>query len=198
MRVSLALASLIRMKFRLLFLALTLPLLLALPASALAHPSPRLWLPPSLPKTTPSPSASEGLFAWPVIGPIVRSFDPPPQPWLPGHRGVDIEAPESSLVRAASGGVVWFAGVVASRPVVSIAHPNGTRTTYEPVRALVSAGDPVSAGDVIGVLLAGHAGCARACLHWGLRQGETYLDPLSLLGLGRVRLLPASPSVRAI
>jgi len=29
-----------------------------------------------------------------------------------------------------------------------------------------------------------------ACLHWGLLQGDVYLDPLALLGLGRVRLLP--------
>jgi hypothetical protein len=29
-----------------------------------------------------------------------------------------------------------------------------------------------------------------ACLHWGLRSGALYLDPLILLGLGPVRLLP--------
>jgi murein DD-endopeptidase MepM/ murein hydrolase activator NlpD len=116
---------------------------------------------------------------------------------LPGHRGVDIEAAEGSLVHAATGGVVWFAGIVASRPLVSIAHPNGTRTTYEPVRPLVSPGDAVAAGDVIGALLAGHAGCENACLHWGLRQGDIYLDPLSLFGLARIRLLPPSASAGA-
>jgi hypothetical protein len=37
---------------------------------------------------------------------------------------------------------------------------------------------------------AGHPGCpAAACLHWGLRRGEVYLDPMLLLGF-RVRLLP--------
>jgi hypothetical protein len=40
-------------------------------------------------------------------------------------------------------------------------------------------------------LAAGHPGCpVAACLHWGLRRGADYLDPLALLGLGPVRLLP--------
>ncbi len=30
----------------------------------------------------------------------------------------------------------------------------------------------------------------RACLHWGLRRGDTYLDPLTLVGAGPIRLLP--------
>ena len=30
----------------------------------------------------------------------------------------------------------------------------------------------------------------EACLHWGLLQGEAYLDPLSLVGGGPIRLLP--------
>jgi hypothetical protein len=33
-------------------------------------------------------------------------------------------------------------------------------------------------------------------LHWGLRQGNRYLDPLALLGLGRVRLWPLQADVR--
>jgi len=49
----------------------------------------------------------------------------------------------------------------------------------------------VSAGAVLGRLtLAGsHCGPA-ACLHWGLLRGGDYLDPLALLGLEQVRLLP--------
>ena len=54
----------------------------------------------------------------------------------------------------------------------------------------------MAAGAPIGLLLAGHPGCpagVSACLHWGLRRGAIYLDPLALLGLGRVRLLPLRP-----
>ncbi|GFJ89047.1 hypothetical protein Prum_026890 [Phytohabitans rumicis] len=122
---------------------------------------------------------------------------PAPAPWLPGHRGVDLAAPAGAPVRAAGTGVVHFAGTVAGRGVVSVAHPNGLRTTYEPVEPTVRTGDRVAVGDQIGLLTAGHPGCPEAaCLHWGLRRGDAYLDPLALLGLGRVRLLPLSSAGR--
>jgi murein DD-endopeptidase MepM/ murein hydrolase activator NlpD len=81
--------------------------------------------------------------------------------------------------------------MVAGRPVVSIDHAGGLRTTYEPVDPSVGAGLRVGRGSPIGTLMPGHGGCpVEACLHWGLRRGETYLDPMSLLGPPRVRLLP--------
>lgn len=138
-------------------------------------------------------------FDWPLAGPPrpVRRFDPPPQPWLPGHRGVDLAAAPALAVRAAGPGVVLFAGPVAGRPVVTVGHAGGLRTTYEPVRPGLSPGTPVALGTSIGTLLAGHPGCpAEACLHWGLRRGDEYLDPLALLGLGPVRLLPVDPATR--
>jgi murein DD-endopeptidase MepM/ murein hydrolase activator NlpD len=132
------------------------------------------------------------LFAWPVAPPhVTRGFDPPPQPWLAGHRGVDLASEPGAEVHAAGAGTVVFVGVLAGRGVVSIAHPGGLRTTYEPVTATVAVGTRVARGDLIGRLDAGHPGCpVVACLHWGLRRDGRYLDPLALLGLGRVRLLP--------
>jgi len=64
------------------------------------------------------------------------------------------------------------------------------RTTYEPVSARVQRGDRVAAGDVVGVLEADGSHCPAGCLHWGLRRGDTYLDPFLLLRLGPSRLLP--------
>lgn len=55
------------------------------------------------------------------------------------------------------------------------------RTTYEPVRASVHEGDEVEPGEVLGVLEPPTAHCTGPCLHWGLRRGEAYLNPLSLL-----------------
>jgi murein DD-endopeptidase MepM/ murein hydrolase activator NlpD len=137
-------------------------------------------------------AAAAARYRWPVDVPqVTRRFEPPPQPWLAGHRGVDLAAPPGTTVRAAGSGTVGYAGTIAGRGVVSITHPGGLRTTYEPVSAAVHQGDAVAAGEVIGLVAAGHPGCpAAACLHWGLRRGDTYLDPLALLGLGRVRLLP--------
>jgi murein DD-endopeptidase MepM/ murein hydrolase activator NlpD len=140
------------------------------------------------PTTAPAPG-----YRWPLDGTpeVTRRFDPPPEPWLPGHRGVDLASSPAAVVRAAGPGVVHFSGYLAGRGVVSISHPNGLLTTYEPLTPLVKKGQSVRAGDPIGRLSPGHRGCpVAACLHWGLRHGKTYLDPLSLLGYGRVRLLP--------
>jgi len=126
----------------------------------------------------------------PVPGDVVRGFDPPDQPWLAGHRGVDLSSYPSQRVVAAMDGVVSFAGMVAGRPVISINHGDLT-TTYEPVRATVSVGDVVVASSPIGVVIAGHPCPVEACLHWGLKQGDTYLDPLSLLAASRSRLISA-------
>jgi murein DD-endopeptidase MepM/ murein hydrolase activator NlpD len=122
---------------------------------------------------------------------VARPFDPPATVYGAGHRGVDLAGTPGEPVLAAGDGVVVFAGMVAGRPVVSIEHAGGLRTTYEPVSPEVGAGQAVARGSPIGSLLAGHPGCpVAACLHWGLRRGGTYLDPLLLLGLPRVRLLP--------
>lgn len=132
-------------------------------------------------------------FRWPLAGQptVTRPFEPPPQPWLAGHRGVDLAGTAGEPVLAAGAGVVAFAGSVAGTPVVSVLHPDGLRTTYEPVVASVHAGQRVAAGDPLGTLAAGHPGCPiAACLHWGLKSGAVYLDPLSLLELAEVRLLP--------
>ncbi|OWY82464.1 M23 family metallopeptidase [Rhodococcus sp. BUPNP1] len=139
-------------------------------------------------------SADSGRFVWPLDPrPVVsREFDLPEQNWLPGHRGVDLDAHVGQTVVAAGDGVVAFAGVVAGKPVVSIDHEGGLRTTYEPVEAAVAAGRRVTRGDPIGTVVAGHEECVSpACLHWGLRRGrDDYLDPLPLVERPVIRLLP--------
>lgn len=131
------------------------------------------------------------LWARPLDGPVTRPFAPPPERYGSGHRGVDVAGLPGAPVLAAGDGVVVFAGMVAGRPVVSVDHPGGLRTTYEPVDPILGAGQPVGRGSPLGALAAGHEGCpVAACLHWGLRRGETYLDPLGLLRPPEVRLLP--------
>lgn len=119
----------------------------------------------------------------PVRGRLLRAFAPGPHPWSPGHRGVDLQASAGQEVRAAGPGVVAFAGWVGGKPVVSIDHADGVRTTYEPVEASVEAGQNVGGGQVIGVLAAGHRAAIDGGdgLHWGARIGRRYLDPLRLL-----------------
>jgi murein DD-endopeptidase MepM/ murein hydrolase activator NlpD len=122
---------------------------------------------------------------------VVETFDPPDTVWGPGHRGVDLAGRPGQPVRAALPGRISFAGRLAGRGVVVVRH-GVTRTTYEPVTASVSVGDVVAAGDVIGRLQVFGSHCfPRSCLHWGLIEGlDHYLDPLTLVGAGPVRLLP--------
>jgi murein DD-endopeptidase MepM/ murein hydrolase activator NlpD len=134
---------------------------------------------------------------WPLRPPpaVARGFDAPSPDWKPGHRGVDLPGSPGQPVYAAGAGTVVFAGPLAGRPVVSLAHPGGLRTSYEPVRAAVRPGQAVTAETVIGALEPGHAGCrAAACLHWGAMWGPAsaaqYVDPLGLLKSTPVRLKP--------
>jgi murein DD-endopeptidase MepM/ murein hydrolase activator NlpD len=143
------------------------------------------------------PRAGADTWSWPLPGPheVVRGFDPPLHPWDPGRRGVDLAARPGEAVRAAGTGVVRFAGVVAGVATVSVAHPGGLLTTYQPVRASVHVGDVVAAGALIGRVAASGSRCPPGvCLHWGLRRGADYLDPLALVGVGTVRLLPSAPA----
>ncbi len=123
---------------------------------------------------------------------VLTPFAPPPTRYGAGHRGVDLAADVGAAVSAAGAGRVVFAGDLAGRGVISIEHDGGLRTTYEPVTATVGVGSTVGAGQPIGTLEAGHAGCAPAsCLHWGARLPDgSYLDPLALLRPWPVRLWP--------
>lgn len=134
----------------------------------------------------------------------VTAFDPPDQPWLAGHRGVDLASEPLAPVVAPATATVLFAGSVGGKPVVSLDHGGGLRTTYEPVAAAVSAGDMVTAGQPIGHLVAGHPGCpVEACLHWGARvasrdpggDDDEYIDPMALMLPSDlpIRLKPTRP-----
>ncbi|WP_277500331.1 MULTISPECIES: M23 family metallopeptidase [unclassified Nocardioides] len=146
------------------------------------------------PSTAPALAAPDPVpvGTWPLAPQpeVVRTFDPPENPYGAGHRGVDLLGRPGQTVVAALPGRVSFAGPLAGRGVVVVDH-GATRTTYEPVTASVAVGDEVAAGAPLGTLVAAGSHCRpRACLHWGWREGDTYLDPLLLVGAGPVRLVP--------
>ncbi|MBB6626547.1 peptidoglycan DD-metalloendopeptidase family protein [Nocardioides sp. KIGAM211] len=139
---------------------------------------------------TPAEVTPVGMWPLLPVPEVVEGFDPPDSPWGAGHRGVDLLGRAGQPVRSALPGRVSFAGRLAGRGIVVVDHGD-TRTTYEPVAADVAVGDPVAAGDRLGRLEVVGSHCfPRACLHWGWLRGATYLDPLLLVGLGPVRLLP--------
>ena len=189
--------------------ASVVPVLAAIPSVSSAVPArtaASATVPDPAPPAVPD-SRSRLTYGWPtgVEAAVLRPFDAPAQAWLPGHRGVDLQSSVGAPVRSAADGVIAFAGSVAGRPLLSIDHADGIRTTYEPVAATVRAGDVVRRGDVVGALAADPrldgaattdpdsvlAAHGAGILHWGARIGkDTYVDPLSLLRPVVIRLLP--------
>lgn len=139
-----------------------------------------------------SPVVGQDDAVWPLDPrpEVVEGFAPPVQEWGAGHRGVDLRGSPGQPVRASLQGTVTFAGRLAGRGVVVVGHGD-TRTTYQPVSATVAVGERVGVGERIGTLEIFGSHCWPAtCLHWGLIDGGTYLNPLTLVGAGQVRLLP--------
>ncbi|MDT5133909.1 MAG: hypothetical protein QOE41_3220, partial [Mycobacterium sp.] len=81
--------------------------------------------------------ADDVRLEWPLrpAPAVVRRFDAPSPNWTAGHRGVDLAGVAGQRVYAAGPASVVFTGQLAGRPVVSLQHPGGLRTSYEPVRA---------------------------------------------------------------
>lgn len=151
-----------------------------------------LWLSTSVGAATSTTPVDD--FTWPLRPQpsVVRHFEQPPERWAAGHRGVDLLGEQGSAVLAAGRGVVSHSGVIAGRGTVTVTHPDGRRTTYEPLDDRLPRGARVESGDRIGTLAQTGSHCApRSCLHWGLVVGEReYRDPLTLTRPSRVVLLP--------
>lgn len=132
---------------------------------------------------------------------VIHPFEKPAQRWSAGHRGVDLAVPENDRrVYAPAPGKVVFSGTVVNRKVLVIAHPDGRRSTFEPMDETLPVGTTVAAGEVIGAVAVTAGGiserpyrrCTTVCLYWGVRQGGArgdgsgktaeYINPMSLLG----------------
>ena len=129
----------------------------------------------------PAHAGGDGSWIHPVDGTVVRPFDPPHTRFGNGHLGAELLVEQGTPVRAAGPGVVTFAGSVAGSRHVVIAHAGNLRTSYSFLASIrVRRGESVAAGDIVGT--AGGAGEDHdgSVLHFGLRAGDTYLDPMGL------------------
>lgn len=131
----------------------------------------------------------------PVVAPVADPFRPPPEPWLPGNRGIEYATAPGTPARAIGPGTVTFAGPVAGSLHVTVAHPDGLRSSYSFLAAVrTTVGHRVGGGEVLGV--------AGDRLHLGVRRGDVYLDPASLWGTpirgGRVVLVPLDGGTPAV
>lgn len=143
------------------------------------------------PGTSPGPR-----WVWPLSPrpTVAERFSAPTSTYGAGHRGLDLATTVGAPVQAVASGTVSHVGVINGRGTVSVLHASGVRSTYEPVAATVAVGDPIAAGDPIGTVEAVDGHCAPStCLHLGAIRGRTYLDPLTLLTVPRIVLMPPVP-----
>jgi murein DD-endopeptidase MepM/ murein hydrolase activator NlpD len=130
-----------------------------------------------------APAAAEPVrYSPPTAAPVVDPFRPPPTPYAAGNRGIEYRTVPGSTVRAAAQGVVTFAGAVAGSLHVTVAHPDGVRTSYSYLATvLVTEGQRVLRRQPVGT--------TGARLHVGARRGDRYIDPASLWDRGPPRVL---------
>lgn len=118
----------------------------------------------------------------PIPGAVIRHFEPPVCERCAGHRGVTIRTDPGDSVVAATNGVVEFAGVVGGRLYVVQRVSPAIRVTYGALASVsVQSGKAMSAGEVLGA--------AGESTYLSVRVGETHVEPLRALGLGRSRLV---------
>ncbi|MCQ1996130.1 M23 family metallopeptidase [Arthrobacter sp. zg-Y1171] len=147
------------------------------------------------PPSAATASAYSPPWSWPLAPEpaLLRSFDPPAQPWLAGHRGIDVAAAEGAAVLAPADGRVVFARRVVDRSVLTIDHGRGLLSSFEPVEASVPVGTEVPKGTAVGSVRSG-SHCGPGCVHWGVRLDGDYVDPLNYVSDRRPSvLLPVPP-----
>jgi murein DD-endopeptidase MepM/ murein hydrolase activator NlpD len=134
------------------------------------------------PKSTRRPTPATTAWRWPLIGRITQRFGEYKTQYG-FHQGIDIDGQTGDRVRAARGGRVVLAGTsdACGGLQVHIDHGNGFESWYRHLsRIEVKRGAVVAAGTVIGRV--GNTGCSLGShLHFGIRRGSTFVDPLRYL-----------------
>lgn len=111
----------------------------------------------------------------PVDEAVSDGWRPPVHAYASGNRGVDFATEPGSIVKASGAGTVSFAGQVGGTNYVVVEHGDGLRTTYGNLERIdVSVSAEVEPGQPLGA--------AAGEVHFGLRQGDRYLDPNLLFG----------------
>ena len=144
---------------------------------------------PTVETLEPAPVAAEAprLVVAPLRGDVLTAFSMEELVYSPTlgdwrtHNGVDIAAQQGTTVLAASAGAVLS---VTDDPLmgttVVLEHDNGYQTTYANLQAKpnVEAGDPVSAGQIIGAVgTTAAAESGQPHLHFAVTKDGKAVDP---------------------
>jgi hypothetical protein len=129
-----------------------------------------------------TPARAAAPWAWPVVGPVVRAFDPPDSPYGAGHRGIDIGVAIGTTVVAPDDGVVSFAGPVGGRLFLTIDHGGGLTSTSSWLSSLlVRKNAHVVRGQPVATTEWGHPDLTVPQLHFSARLNGDYVDPMAHL-----------------
>lgn len=125
-----------------------------------------------------------GIPRWPVDARVTSDFGLRMRGWSPDlHRGVDLDVPSGTPVRAMAEARVRFAGVMRGfGNVVWLDHGGGILSVYAHLSTIQAReGERVRGGHVIG--LSGASGDATAPhLHFEVWRWGHEVDPVPLLG----------------
>ena len=147
------------------------------------HPVPAVKSAPirtATPKLAPLNERASN-FIWPVEGSIISRFGPKRNGLV--NDGINIAAPEGEPIWAAAAGEVVYTGndVKGYGNMVILKHSNGWMTAYgHASQVLVGKGDQIKQGDLI-AFVGRSGGVKQPQLHFGMREGESPVDPERLL-----------------
>jgi murein DD-endopeptidase MepM/ murein hydrolase activator NlpD len=118
---------------------------------------------------------------------LINLYRQPNSDYSAGHRGIDYQVTLGQSVLAPADGEVWFSGKVVNRQLISLKHPDGNLTEFEPVCTDLQKGEPVFLGQEIGQICEADLGyrqhCTETtCLHFSIRQLGEYLSPQVFIG----------------
>jgi murein DD-endopeptidase MepM/ murein hydrolase activator NlpD len=136
-------------------------------------------------KTAETTKAGKGVLAWPAVGAVTSGFGYRIHPIFnvrKMHTGIDIDADMGDSIKAAAAGTVVSAGWQGGYgKCIVISHGGGLATLYgHGSELLVSAGDTVKRGEVIGKV--GSTGYSTGPhLHFEVRVNGAPVDPLGYL-----------------
>jgi murein DD-endopeptidase MepM/ murein hydrolase activator NlpD len=143
-------------------------------AAQRAHRVPKLWTEPFM-RPRPAGTRITSVFG---SGRRVNGV------WRSRHAGLDLAGAKGAPVRAANRGVVALIGdFFYGGNSIFVHHGDGVTTAYHHLsRVLVSVGDTVARGQIIGRV--GATGRVTGPhLHWGAQYGSISFDPRDLLTL---------------
>lgn len=129
--------------------------------------------------------ASAGCLIPPVDAPITDPFRMPACTYCPGNRGIEYGPARGTAVVAAAGGEVTYVGTVAGVRWLVVRQTDGLLASYGRLDAVrVRRGEEVAAGAWLAT--------TTDRFYFGLRDGETPVDPTPWLGRRRypTRLVP--------